>query len=640
MQSSDSTDKTTDASKEPSSPESSDDDSKTESKWTPLPPPNMEAILAKMPLIPLTLEQLCAPTSEDEEEEQVKEIGQNSTVRQSNPTTTHSILVQNNLEKDVSLGLRDNTMPVSSSDTMTSSSNTSTVNTNQSISHSIKTAQQQSGNYSKKSQIKSTKMSTKPPNPKVLHIDLTDQEKPCTSNSDHPTASRSKNIFSQRDEQSLLANSNKDLPMPTHLTDSSDLETNFDILCKNIDLDITKEEKPCTSSSGWKSNSSSSNKMENQTTNINLTDYSEIDHLCKDIDFDTINDFSDTETEIKSHSSCSTGKGKGKASCNGQRNIQKSVADSSSNVTPQEPEFVGRGKSATFQSNVTSSISKTSSSGERTSSQVTQKNNTVSSSQPTSTIHPSTTSKYAGSKRPNDLDHVLSRSKKPRLEISRQPHYSKHVTTSTSKKSSNLSNTGRMNHIVSHRHNITLPITTRTPSLTHQSCDTLSEPAATLKQSSLSSLSQQTSNHGITILQQNTSHKSTQQSTTIHNSIPQQVKAQAMPHTVHDHSATNTARAMPRTTQPMPVVTPRAALHNVNTPTNSRTTPLGSQLTADKCPMCNTKFPSWYASFSLVLDVECMYTCHRYEQVDADQHIARCLQAVMDLEIENDLVLL
>ena len=639
MQSSDSTDKTTDASKKPSSPESSDDDSKTESKWTPLPPPNMEAILAKMPLIPLTLEQLCAPTSEDEEEEQVKEIGQN---KQSNPTTTsttHSTLVQNNLEKDVSSGLRDNTMPVSSSDTMTSSSNTSTVNT---ISHSINDTQQQSGNYSKKSQIKSTKMSTKPPNPKVMHIDLTDQEKPCTSNSDHPTASRSKNSLSQRDEQLLLAKSNKkDLPMPTHLTDSSDLETNFDILCKNIDLDITKEEKPCTSSSGWKSNSSSSNKMENQTTyNINLTDYSEIeddfDHLCKDIDFDTIDDFSDTETESKSHSSCSTGKGKGKASCNGQRNIQKSVADSSSsiNVTPQEPEFIGRGKSATFQSNVTSSTSKTSSFGERTSSQVTQKNNTVSSSQPTSTIHPSTTSKYAGSKRPNELDHVLSRSKKPRLEISRQqPHYSKHVTTSTSKKSSNLSNTGGMNHIVSHRHNITLPIT-------HQSCDTISEPAATLKQSSLSSLSQQTSNHGITILQQNTSHKSTQQSTTIHNSIPQQVKAQAMPHTAHDHSSTNTARAMPRTTQAMPVVTPRAALHNVNTPTNSRTTPLGSQLTADKCPMCNTKFPSWYVSFSLVLDVECMYTCHRYEQVDADQHIARCLQAVMDLEIENDLVLL
>ena len=31
---------------------------------------------------------------------------------------------------------------------------------------------------------------------------------------------------------------------------------------------------------------------------------------------------------------------------------------------------------------------------------------------------------------------------------------------------------------------------------------------------------------------------------------------------------------------------------------------------------------------------------HRYEQVDADRHIAECLQAVMDLEMENDLVLL
>jgi hypothetical protein len=41
-----------------------------------------------------------------------------------------------------------------------------------------------------------------------------------------------------------------------------------------------------------------------------------------------------------------------------------------------------------------------------------------------------------------------------------------------------------------------------------------------------------------------------------------------------------------------------------------RTTPLGAQLTTENCPMCNTKFPSWY------------------EQVDADRHIAECLQAV------------
>lgn len=31
---------------------------------------------------------------------------------------------------------------------------------------------------------------------------------------------------------------------------------------------------------------------------------------------------------------------------------------------------------------------------------------------------------------------------------------------------------------------------------------------------------------------------------------------------------------------------------------------------------------------------------HRYEQVDADEHITQCLQAVMDLELENDLELL
>ena len=31
---------------------------------------------------------------------------------------------------------------------------------------------------------------------------------------------------------------------------------------------------------------------------------------------------------------------------------------------------------------------------------------------------------------------------------------------------------------------------------------------------------------------------------------------------------------------------------------------------------------------------------HRYEQVDADRHIAECLQAVMNLEMENDLVLM
>ena len=37
-------------------------------KWTPFPPPNVKAILSQMSLVPLTLEQLCAPISDEEED--------------------------------------------------------------------------------------------------------------------------------------------------------------------------------------------------------------------------------------------------------------------------------------------------------------------------------------------------------------------------------------------------------------------------------------------------------------------------------------------------------------------------------------------------------------------------------------------
>ena len=43
--------------------------------------------------------------------------------------------------------------------------------------------------------------------------------------------------------------------------------------------------------------------------------------------------------------------------------------------------------------------------------------------------------------------------------------------------------------------------------------------------------------------------------------------------------------------------------------------------------------------FTMIVNVNFILCC-RYEQVDADEHIAQCLQAVMDLELENDLELL
>ena len=70
-----------------------------------------------------------------------------------------------------------------------------------------------------------------------------------------------------------------------------------------------------------------------------------------------------------------------------------------------------------------------------------------------------------------------------------------------------------------------------------------------------------------------------------------------------------------------------------------RVTPLGSQLTTDNCPMCDTKFPSWWVSLISYSEVISLLF-FRYEQVDADGHIAKCLQAVMDLEMENNVVLL
>ena len=43
--------------------------------------------------------------------------------------------------------------------------------------------------------------------------------------------------------------------------------------------------------------------------------------------------------------------------------------------------------------------------------------------------------------------------------------------------------------------------------------------------------------------------------------------------------------------------------------------------------------------FLSLLYMEYAHFIHRYEQVDADHHIAQCLQAVMNFEEENNLVL-
>ena len=55
-----------------------EEDDRDEFTWTPLPPPNMDALISQMPLVPMSMEQLCAPIDEGEENECLERLAVHS----------------------------------------------------------------------------------------------------------------------------------------------------------------------------------------------------------------------------------------------------------------------------------------------------------------------------------------------------------------------------------------------------------------------------------------------------------------------------------------------------------------------------------------------------------------------------------
>ena len=461
-----------------------------EEKWTPLPQPNMEALLRRLPLPPMTAEELCAPSSDEEDEEKEMEVrrkvktdrecvekegGERLTI---NPT--HVISGGGGggeIEGDPcsSSSIRHPPIPaLSNTETLTSDVS---------------------------DQKKSSTVSDFIRDIRKDRQHAVDSVVPVRSNVNGPKSTPSGNVIDLTGQSLQQQTSRSD---STHQTTSQD---------------HTSSAPTSVSSSNPAAQSSGS-----AGPSYEVEDDEHFDVLCLDIDLSTLDDFSDSEPEVAvetrpaehlSHNTISNP-------------ISSTVSSTTSNTASSTA-------SSTASNTVSSTISSTASS-RMTSTTSSKGKGRASQSGELGGRH------TTGVKRQGDVG-TGSRSKQIRLDLSEQQL-----------------GTSQRTEITSVFRGSDLPGTSNTAN-------------ASIRQE----------RHSLPIPPHRVSHSTAQQPTNSHTDR------------ATDRARTNTsARGPPqRSDGARPQVMPAAVEATSSSGGRGRVTPLGSRLTTENCPMCNTKFPSW-----------------------------------------------
>ena len=472
-----------------------------EEKWTPLPQPNMEALLRRLPLPPMTAEELCAPSSDEEDEEKEKEErrkvktdrecvekegGEKLTTELVNPTHVISGGGGGEIEGDPcsSSSIRHPPIPaLSNTETLTSDvSDQKKPNTVSDFIRDIRKDRQHA----------------------------TDSVVPVRNNVNGPKSTPSGNVIDLTGQQQTSRSDS------THQTTSQNR---------------TSSAPTSVSSSNPAAQSSSS-----AGPSYEVEDDEDFDVLCLDIDLSTLDDFSDTEPEVAVETRPAE-----HLSYNPISNTVSNTASNTVSSTASNP--ISSTASNTVSSTASSTVSSTISS--------------TASSRMTSTASSTTSSKgkgrasqsgelggrhSTGVKRQGDVG-TGSRSKQIRLDLSEQQI-----------------GTSQRTEITSVFRGRDLPGTSNT-----------------------ANTSARQERHSLPIPPHRVSHSTAQQPTNSHSER------------ATDRARTNTsARGPPlRSDGARPQVMPAAVEATSSSGGRGRVTPLGSRLTTENCPMCNTKFPSW-----------------------------------------------
>lgn len=391
-------------------------------KWTPFPPPDMNALLSQMtPVrVPLTLEQLCAPISDDEEEDGIGETSsgisdvymQLNSKRQSTSTNDVTILPHTAVKPQVTI----------------SCATTSSDNDNVEVSAGT------CGAASSSIKTQAGRRNTTHGQP-ITHFKKINNSRISINEAQSSTSKQTSTTLNQRRSSQPLTRK------PLHsdfidLTDSSDKVVHV--------VDYQEPKKAGTSLSSFKSTApnqaSCSNESSRRSKGKKLQSHTtepedEFDQLCVDIDLDTIDDFSDEESEVGPSHACdslSTTNNSSAVSYSGQNSSKIKTYDHGSwkgksstrdsqlskcNPLPHESvcTFSGDTRVPSIQPPVASTIS--------------SRYTTPASSQFT---YPISTACEKRGKRPNDFEVSVS-AKQPRPEDTSRPTFKSAPSASISK---------------------------------------------------------------------------------------------------------------------------------------------------------------------------------------------------------------
>jgi hypothetical protein len=451
------------------------EDEVEEKKWRPFPPPNVDSLLRRIPLTPMTLEELCAPSSDEEEDEREGRIAAeqvNSAIRKNEQSIigkesqllTCSIAAgsENVTDPCSSTHLLDHAMPppitatrISFTDGRLHRKTTPPSTVSDAMNHHKVNRQSSVDSKPPARQFTSKHVQEKVPTG-ISVIDLTEQSVQQRSSTSHSNNSSTSRNLTSSDRPSLSTNNPHNSPLqkdPYELADDDDED--FDVLC--LDIDLT-----------------------------------------------TIDDFSDTEPEA-------TG------------TVEPRIEQTSHSTTS------GKGKSRA-----------------------------------SSTDEPIKTS--TGLKRQNDF-HDNSRSKQRRLET-----YGEHTDISS------IASSGRtMDTDCVFPSNPGTSRGTKMP--TGNESNTASVAPIASKSTPQGRISQGTVSNHISTMQNSRDGRKTSAGDT----NPQRSNAPPMSRLEPVGIPTGDSGTVSG-----------PSCHTSGTSSVGRVTPLGSRLTTDNCPMCNTRFPSWW----------------------------------------------